>query len=250
MRALSDTLVELHGQQDDRGLMDARGHRALLDAFAGAEAEAAAVRDAWAARAAAARALEEARARLAAAERDRDYLAHAAAELAALAPEPDEEPALDARRRALRARREDPRGRRPRRRGPRPCRRRGAAPPGRALARDRRGAGRRPIPVARSTRAVDGLGRVLDRPRRGRGTVEALLADLGGDPGELERVEERLFALRGLARKHQVPPEALPALGADLSARLAAIDDGEAGIARLEAALAAAGPPTTPPPSG
>uniref|UniRef100_UPI0039B93AAD AAA family ATPase n=1 Tax=Albidovulum sp. TaxID=1872424 RepID=UPI0039B93AAD len=62
LRALSDTLVELHGQQDDRGLLDPRGHRALLDAFAGADL--APVRAAWAERAAAVRALAEAGTRL------------------------------------------------------------------------------------------------------------------------------------------------------------------------------------------
>ena len=70
--------------------------------------------------------------------------------------------------------------------------------------------------------------------------VEQAIADLDADPGELERVEERLFALRGLARKHQVAPEALPALADDLRARFRAVEDGAAGLGRLEAALAEA----------
>ena len=88
--------------------------------------------------------------------------------------------------------------------------------------------------------SVDGLGRVLTELGEVASAVEGLLADLGGDAGELERVEERLFALRGLARKHHVRPRRCPRSPDDLAKRLAAIDDGEAEIVRLEAALAAA----------
>ena len=234
VRALADALVELHGQQDDRGLLDARGHRALLDAFAGNEAGLADVRAAWGARAAAGRALDAARARLEAAERDRDWLVHASGELASLAPEPGEEPALDARRQQLRAAeriREDV-----------------------ARAVEALGADGAETPLLQAVRwlehaapqaggaldpALDGLGRVLAELGEVGREVEAALNDLGGDPGELERVEERLFALRGLARKHQVPPEALPELSADLARRVAALDAGAEDIGRLEGALAA-----------
>ena len=65
LRRLSETLVELHGQHDDRGLLNPRGHRVLLDAFAGAEAELAACRAAWRGRAAAAKALASAEAAIA-----------------------------------------------------------------------------------------------------------------------------------------------------------------------------------------
>ena len=188
--------------------MDARGHRALLDAFAGAEAGLAAVRDAWAARAAAARALDEARERVAAAGRDRDFLAHAVAELEALAPEPEEEPALDARRRTLRAAekiREDV-ARAAEALGPA-----GAEGPLLQALRwlETAAAQVDAAPGGPLDAAADGLGRVLTDLGEVAGIVEGLLADLGGEPGELERVEERLFAIRGLARKHQVAPEAL-----------------------------------------
>lgn len=239
VRAISDTLVELHGQQDDRGLMDARGHRALLDAFAGTEASLDAVRAAWDARAGAAAALAAARADVEAAGRDREYLAHAVAELAALAAEPGEEPGLDARRRTLRAAakiREDV---------SRAAEAIGPAGAEGALLQALRwletaAAQADAAPGGPLDAAVDGLGRVLTSLGEVTGGVEELLADLDGEPGELERVEERLFALRGLARKHQVGAEELPDLAAALTARLAAIDDGEAGITRLEAALAEA----------
>ena len=247
VRALSDTLVELHGQQDDRGLMDARGHRALLDAFAGAEAGLAAVRDAWAARAAAARALDGARERLAAAGRDREFLAHAAAELDALAPEPDEEPA--ARRpppqlRAAEKIREDV-ARAAEALGPD-----GAEGPLLQALRwlETAAAQVGAEPGGRSTPPLDGA-----RPRP---------ADLGEVAGTVEaparrprRRPGRARAGRGAAvrhprpcRKHQVAAEALPALAADFAARLAALEDGEAGSAARRRPRCRAKPPTPPPP--
>lgn len=233
LRALGDTLVELHGQQDDRGLLDPRGHRPLLDAFAGVDpAEA---RAAWAARAAAARALAAAEAGLEAAQRDADFLRHAAAELRKLAPEPGEEPALDARRRSLQAAEKI---------------RADVARAGEALGPD--GAEGRLLDALRWLEhvapqaegaldaALDAIARALAELGEASGAVEAALDRGEADPGELDRVEERLFALRALARKHQVTPDILPELAAEFDARLAALDAGEDGVAALKAALAAA----------
>jgi DNA repair protein RecN (Recombination protein N) len=90
LRALSDTLVELHGQQDDRGLLDPRQHRRMLDAFGGHAALLAEVRQAWSLRRDAETALEEAQARLAEMRSEEDYLRHAVGELDALDPQPGE----------------------------------------------------------------------------------------------------------------------------------------------------------------
>jgi DNA repair protein RecN (Recombination protein N) len=233
LRALAETLVELHGQRDDRGLLDPRGHRALLDAFAGADL--APVRAAWSARAAASRALDAAREALAAAARDREWLAHASAEIDALDPRAGEEPALDARRRSLRAaeRIRDDVARAAEALGP-------DGAEGALLAALRRLEAAAPQAEGALDPALDGLGRVLAELAEVTRTVDAAMADLDADPSELERVEERLFALRGLARKHQVAPGALPAVADELRARHRAIEDGEAGLARLESALAAA----------
>ncbi|HET9069438.1 MAG TPA: DNA repair protein RecN [Amaricoccus sp.] len=233
LRALADTLVELHGQKDDRGLLDARGHRALLDAFA--EADPAPVRTAWAARGEAARALTAAREAVAAGARDREFLEHAVAELDRLGPGPDEEPALDARRRQLRAAariREDI-ARAAEALGPD-----GAEGP--LLQALRWLEGVSPEAEGALDPALDALSRTLSELGEASAEVERVLSGLDGEPGELERVEERLFAIRALARKHQLAPEALPALADDLRARLAALDAGESGIGALEAALAAA----------
>ncbi|MDP2086834.1 MAG: AAA family ATPase, partial [Gemmobacter sp.] len=103
LRALSEGLVELHGQHDDRGLLDPRGHRALLDQFAGSAALLAQVRTAWAALSAARKARAAAQARVAALQAEEDFLRHAVAELDKLNPEPGEDAVLDTRRRTLQA---------------------------------------------------------------------------------------------------------------------------------------------------
>ena len=235
LRALSETLVELHGQHDDRGLLDPRGHRRLLDAFAGADAAVAGVRSAWAARREAARRLAEAEAALAAARAEEDYLRHAVAEMDALAPEPGEDGALDARRRLMQSAgriREDI-ARAHAALGPE-----GAEGPLIDAVRWLEGAaeraeGRLEAPLAALSRALSELGEAE------RGVADCLEA-LEFDVGELERVEERLFAIRALARKHGVLPDDLGGLAGDLRARLAALDGGARNLAALGADAAAA----------
>ncbi|MGC1261780.1 MAG: AAA family ATPase, partial [Jannaschia helgolandensis] len=99
LRALSDTLLELHGQHDDRGLLDVRGHRALLDAFAGSDLSP--VSRAWSSLSLARRTLKLAEARRDEARAEEDFLRHAVAEFDALDPQAGEEADLDARRRLM-----------------------------------------------------------------------------------------------------------------------------------------------------
>ncbi|MCB1347362.1 MAG: AAA family ATPase, partial [Maritimibacter sp.] len=190
LRALSDTLVELHGQQDDRGLLDPRVHRALLDAFGGLEAEAAAVRTAWAALRDTEKALAGAEKRLEAARAEEDFLRHAGDELTKLAPEPGEDAALDARRRLMQAGQrigED------------------IDKAAQAMAHGEGAEGR----LGDALRWLEGvadkadgaleapieaLGRALSEVADALAGVEAAQEALAFDPGELERVEERLFA--------------------------------------------------------
>ncbi|PWE34048.1 DNA repair protein RecN [Maritimibacter sp. 55A14] len=235
LRALSDTLVELHGQQDDRGLLNPRGHRVLLDAYGGLSDELGAVRGAWRALAAARKALEAARADLEAAAREEDFLRHAVAELDALDPQPGEEAALDAERRLMQGAeriREDVA--------------RAAAALGGEGAEGRMGDalrwlegvadradGRLDAPLAALGRALTELGEAAQG-------VETCLEALDFNPHDLERLEERLFAIRGLARKHDVLPDDLGAFADDLRARLTALDAGADNIAALEASLAGA----------
>src|ERR1700685_937676 len=91
LKAVGAALVEIHGQHDERALVDASTHRRLLDAFAGLEKDVAALAQLWDPRRAANNLLDQHRAGMARAAREADYLRHAADELKALAPREGEE---------------------------------------------------------------------------------------------------------------------------------------------------------------
>ena len=235
LRALSETLVELHGQQDDRGLLDPRQHRAMLDAFAGHEALLGDLRARWTAQRAAQKALEAAEAELARMQAEEDFLRHAVAELDQLDPQPGEEDALDARRRLMQAgakMRDDLA--------------RADAALGLQGAEGAMGDARRWLDAValRAEGGLDDALAALERAMVELGEAQSALARFGDtldlDPLALERTEERLFALRGLARKHGVAPDDLARLADDLRARLAALDGGAGQIAGLAATARAA----------
>ena len=232
LRALSDTLVELHGQHDDKGLLDPRGHRRLLDAFAETDKMLAAVRTAWARRRDAAKAVAAAEEALGKAREEEEFLRHAVAELDKLDPKPGEEAELDARRRLMQ----------------------GAAKIREDIARAHEALGtggaegllldtvRRLEAAAdkaegRLDTALDALQRCLTELGEAEREVGGVLDDLDFNPAELESTEERLFAIRALARKHNVLPDDLGTYAVDLRARLEAVDGGEAELAGLRAAL-------------
>lgn len=233
LRRLSETLVELHGQHDDRGLVNARGHRALLDESGGLEAKVTATRAAWRAWKATEKELEEARRQIADARAEEDYLRHAVEELAALDPKPGEEAELDARRRMMQG------AERLRQDIGRAAEALGGQGAEGLLFDARRwledGAdtlgdvAREPLEAV--NRAVTELGEAQDG-------VARLLDKLDFDPGELERCEERLFAIRALARKHGVMPDGLAEFGTQLSGRLEALDRSSDAVAALETAMA------------
>lgn len=231
LRRLSEVLVELHGQHDDRGLLNPRGHRLLLDAFAGLDPGPA--RDAWAARRDAARDLAEAEAQLAAARSEEEFLRHAVKELEDLSPEAGEEEALDIRRRSMQA------AERIRDDVARALQMLGAdGAEGMMLDANRwleaaadRAEGRLDQPLAALSRALIELGEA-------HGGVEDALSELDFDPAALEATEERLFALRALARKHDILPDDLAGLADELRARLDKIDAGDASIAELRKRMA------------
>ncbi|GHC57322.1 DNA repair protein RecN [Neogemmobacter tilapiae] len=233
LRELGETLVELHGQHDDRGLLNPRGHRALLDEFAGLDL--APLRAAWTAWAAAGQAVETAESALDAARKEEDFLRHAVAELDKLRPEPGEEAKLDAQRRLMQG---AERIRADIARAHQALSAEGAE----GLMIDARrwldGAaaqadGRLDTPLAALERAITELGEAADG-------VERCLEALDFDPRALEATEERLFAIRALARKHGIAPDDLGNFANDLRTKLAAVDDGAKGIDRLRQAEAAA----------
>ena len=227
LRELGGSLVEIHGQHDDRGLLNPRGHRAMLDTYG--RCDTAAVAKAHADWRVAANTLSQARETVATAARDRDYLTHAVEELRTFAPQAGEEATLAEERAAMQkgARLTDDLatisdcltgsdG--------------GLAQLRQAARRLDRIAGEEPLLAAvleSLDRAVVEAGEAEDR------LAEAAEA-LSFDPARLDSIETRLFDLRGLARKHQVAPDDLAALGDDMAARLVAIEGGEEHIAALE----------------
>ena len=232
LRAIATALVEIHGQHDDRALSDPATHRSLVDAYGGLEPQVLAVRKAHAARKAAAEALASETARIEKARGEADYLRHAHAELARLAPQPGEDTALATRRTAmmqsekvaseLRDAYEQVGGQ-------------GSPIPGlsslmRRLQRRESQAPHLILPPVTALIALEAAQSALDQALR----------DADFDPRDLERTEERLFALRAAGRKYAVSIEALPALAEKFEAELNALDASEARIGTLAKALEAA----------
>ncbi|WP_294132367.1 DNA repair protein RecN [Sphingobium sp.] len=231
LRELGGCLVEIHGQHDDRGLLNARGHRALLDAYG--RCDAGAVGAAYGAWRKAASALAEARATVDTAARDRDYLAHAVDELTRFGAQPGEEATLAEERASMQkgARLTDDLS------AIADC----LTGSDGGLAQLRQAA-RRLDRIAAEDERLAAVLEALDRAVVEAGEAEDRLAEvaeaLSFDPARLDDIETRLFDLRGLARKHQVQPDDLAELCADMAARLTAIEGGEEHIAALEADVA------------
>jgi DNA repair protein RecN (Recombination protein N) len=239
-RRIGESLVEIHGQFDSRGLLDPATHLAALDAFAGLEEARAAVAEAHAAASAARVALETAETETAEARAQEDAMRAIAAELDALEPQSGEERTLAEQRdvmqhagqlldalasAALALSGDDGED--------------GGAESGiqRALRDLERVA-------ARAGGRFDGLLAALERAAaelaEAMHALNAASQDIDADPGALERVEERLFALRAAARKYAVAVDDLPALQADTARRLAAIGEGGGRLAALARDLEAA----------
>ncbi len=229
------TLVEVHGQHDDRGLLDPRAHGPLLDAFGGLGPRVGRTRKAWNALREADAKLTAARTQLAEAEADADFLRHSVDELERFAPLPGEDEALDAERRLIKqsekltselAKAADHLA--------------GQGAEGalaEALSRLNHVAENAEGRLDPTISAID---RTMSELGEAQSSLGEVLDALNFDPGRLDDVEERLFALRGLARKHNVQPDALPDLTADMSKRLSAITTGAEQIGALEAALSEA----------
>jgi DNA repair protein RecN (Recombination protein N) len=236
LKSLGKALVEIHGQHDDRALVDAATHRMLLDAYAGLEAETAKVVGFWQARRAAEQAVETHRLEVERAHREADYLRHAVDELGKLAPETGEETALAERRTAmmqaekiagdLRDAHDAVAG------SASPVPALGAA----ARRLERRAAQSRDL-VEPALRALDAALTAIDEAR---GHLEHALRVADYDPLELERIEERLFALRAAGRKYNTPVDSLAALARQYASDLALIDAGAEKLTQLEQEAAAA----------
>jgi DNA repair protein RecN (Recombination protein N) len=233
LRDLGAMAVEIHGQQDDRGLLNPKAHRALLDAFG--RLDLLEVETAWNEVVRAEAELLEARTELAGAERDREWLEHASGEIEALSPQEGEETRLTEERSAMQAglrAGESLAGLDELLGGPD-----GALSLMRQAARRiERGGTDHPL-LADALAALD---RALIDAAEAEDRIGRAAEALAFDPMRLERVETRLFDIRGLARKHRVEPDALAALGAEMRSRLAGIESSEERIAKLDRQLLAA----------
>ncbi len=230
LRGAASLLIEIHGQFDERSLLNPAGHRHLLDAFGGHGARLAEIRRLWRLRAEAEAQQAEAETALSEARRDAEFIAHALEELDELSPEPGEEDALDATRRSLR-RAEQIAG-------------------DVAKAAELLGAQGAEGRMAEAIRWLEGaapkaeglldpglaaLDRALLELSEAAREVDRALESLAFDPRRLEEAEERLFALRALARKHHTQVEALPKLREDLAGKMAFVTAGEERLKGLSA---------------
>jgi DNA repair protein RecN (Recombination protein N) len=246
LRRLAGLLVEIQGQHDQIGLADPAAHGPLLDRFGVDPAVSDAVVSAWRRWRERLSTLDKARRAMAEAQADEEWLRHAVGELTELAAEPGEEEALAQARHDMQqgARRAEAIAAALSEIAPRERRNPGPAAALRAAARSLQRL--LPSSLSEEAEAANPLAPALaaiDRAEEAIAEAETLLSRLANeaeaDPRELERAEERLFALRAAARKHSVVVAELPALRNRLAERLAALDTGSAHLAELEQAVAA-----------
>jgi len=234
LKAVGTALVEIHGQHDERALVDAATHRRLLDAFAGLEKEVLALEALWEGRRTANAALEAHRAGMERAAREADYLRHASDELKTLAPKDGEETQLAERRTAMMAGEKiaaDLREAQDAVSGDHSP----VAALSAAVRRLERRAANAPALVEPAVKAIDAAINALEEADQ---HLAAALAAADFDPAELERIEERLFSLRAASRKYSTPVDGLAALAAKYASDVALIDAGAEQLKTLEAAAA------------
>jgi len=236
MRQAGQMLVEIHGQHDDRALVDTNAHRILLDAFAGISEEVAGVSDLFKIWRDAERTLKKHREKVENAAREADYLRSSVEELEKLSPRDGEEEELaDRRQKMMKAER---------------------IAGDIAEASEFLNGNASPVPhiaslvrrLERKSHEAPGLledtvallDAALDQLSNAQMEVEAALRKTEYDPKELERVEERLFALRAASRKYSVPVTELPALAVRMIADLADLDAGEEKLVKLDAEVGVA----------
>jgi DNA repair protein RecN (Recombination protein N) len=236
LKALGRALVEIHGQHDERAMVDVTAHRRLLDAYGALEADAAEVERLWGERRAREAEVAAHRAEVERARREADFLRHAVEELTRLAPAPSEETLLADKRAAMMQAEKvagdlrdahDQVG--------------GTHSPIPALAavvrRLERRASQAPALLEPAVKALDAALTALEDARA---HLETALRAADHDPHELDRIEERLFALRAAARKYNAPVDHLSALAERYGSDLGLIEAGAEQLAVLEAAAAAA----------
>jgi DNA repair protein RecN (Recombination protein N) len=236
LKELGGLLLEIHGQSDDRGLFDIATHRGLLDSFGGLEEQGRGVATLYAAWDAARQTLAGLKSHAAEAQRNADFVRAAAAELSDFAPEAGEEEKLAGERALMmNASRiaEDLSAASDALSGERGAEA-GLATTLKKLSRLQEEARKR---VASAEAALEQAFALTEEARR---ELDGLLASLDTDTAVLERKEERLFALRALARKYVTTPDGLVTVQADFAAQREALDGSGASLMGAEAAVATA----------
>lgn len=230
LRAIGDALAEVHGQFENQRLLDPSAHRGLLDAYGALGSDLSVTVDAWNVWREKEAAVIKAEQDLEQARQDEDYLRHSLDEIAKMAPQPDEEKELSEARAfmmngekfadAISSAEND-------------------LSQGKGVGSALQSAMRHLIQLAdkaegRFDTAIETLDRAAAEVAEASAELTRLGIDLDIDPAGLERTEERLFALRALARKHGVEVDALAQLQKDMEAQINAIEDGGADIERLK----------------
>jgi len=231
LRQLGEVLVEIEGQFEAQGLLDGATHRLHLDLYGGLEAQAAATAEHYKLWRAAEAQLANLRETLARAAADEAYLRHSVTELELAAPTPGEETALVTERTLLshRAQLTEAINAAASELGGEKGAQRALLAAQRRLDRLGDKAGEQTAPI------LDAIERTSVELSEAISGLERLTTALDADPGKLERIEERLYLLRNLARKHHVAVEGLPDLLEEMRTRLDAMDNGASDLGKLEA---------------
>ena len=229
LRQAGEALVEIEAQFAQRGLLDPATHRQALDDYGVAASDTAGLADSWNAWREKLKAHADAAETLARARAEEEFLRHALKEIEALDPKPGEENTL-AEERALLMNRE---------------RLTEALEGALGELTGERGGERALNLAARSLErlkdkasgrldlALGALERAAVETREAISEIESCLRDLGSAPRSAEKIEERLFALRSLARKHAVTVDGLAGLRAEIAAKVAALEDGGDAVEKL-----------------
>ncbi|WP_457089798.1 DNA repair protein RecN [Microvirga sp. P5_D2] len=233
LKAIGSALVEIHGQHDDRALVDPVTHRAILDAFGGLSEELQAVSNASRRVRDARTALQEHRSRIEKARKEADFLRHAVGELTKLNPLAGEEEALAERRVIMMQSEKVAQDLNDAFEAVA-----GTSSPvpelSAAVRKLERRSAQAPTLVESSVRALDAALIAIDEARA---ALEEAIRATEYDPRELEQTEERLFALRAAARKYDVSADELAALRQRFEGDVVAIDAGEEQLIGLEKTL-------------
>jgi DNA repair protein RecN (Recombination protein N) len=246
LKELGQMLVEVHGQHETVGLLDARAHRGLLDVFAQADADLAACRAAWKTLREARNEADALRERSARAKADADHLTDRLAELDRLNPVVGEETELAGLRALLGAAEKalsEIASAREALGGDGLSQRLAQAYRALERARERAlfaGAGEDNPVTQRLKAAADAVDRTLTEGQEALAAVDAAAEAFDFEPGRLDKAEERLFALRAAARKFGLAVDDLPAERLRAAEALRLIEDSETALKGADRVVGAA----------